>query len=109
MWNLGLGFGRRRRRLSGGVVLLILIPVIGFHVGRSELQKREEWSGTVVRVYSERSFLGRRSFDHYWDVRTSSGEVRSPIITKSHWNDARVGDQVVKHAGFYSPTIVGRR
>ncbi len=87
---------------------MILVPVIGFHVGRSELQKREEWSGTVVRIYSERSFLGRRSFDHYWDVRTTSGDIRSPIVTKSHWNDARVGDHVVKQAGFYSPTIVGR-
>src|SRR3990172_10143910 len=108
MLNLRRGFGRKRR-LSGGVVLLILIPVIGYHVARSELQKREEWSGTVVRIYSERSFLGRRSFDHYWDVRTASGEIRSPIVTKSHWRDAAVGDHVVKRAGYYNPTILGRR
>jgi len=109
MFNLKRGFGRKRSRLSGGVVLLILIPIIGFHVVRGELQKGEEWSGTVVRVYSERSFLGRRSFDHYWDVRTTSGEICSPIITKSQWNNARVGDQVVKQAGVYIPMVVGRR
>lgn len=110
MWNWGRGFRRRRRRLSAGAVLLFAIPVVGYHLVRTELQKREEWSGTVVRVYSERSFLGRRSFDHRWDVRTASGEVRSPIISpKSAWNGARVGDQVVKRAGFRNPTIVGRR
>lgn len=109
MWNLRRGFGRRRSRLSGGVLLLIGLPIIGFHVVRGELQEREEWSGTVVRVYSERSILGRRSFDRYWDVRTTSGEIRSPIITKSQWNDARVGDQVVKQNGVYNPMVVGRR
>ena len=109
MWNLGRGFGRKRSRISGGVLFLLLTPIIGYHVVRGELQKREEWSGTVVRVYSERSFLGRRSFEHYWDVRTASGEIHSPIITKSQWNNARVGDQVIKQTGVYTPTVVGRR
>ena len=85
------------------------IPICGYHIARSELQKREEWTGTVVRIYSERSFPGRRSYDHYWDVRTPSGEVKSPVISKSLWNDAHVGDQVIKKAGYHNPSIVGRR
>ena len=88
--------------------MLIAVPIIGAHIVRSEMQKREEWSGTVVRVYAERGALSRRSSTPYWDVRTTTGEIRSPAISpRSEWKKARVGDHVVKHAGNYNPTIVG--
>lgn len=103
-------FGRRRRRASAGVVLLLLIPLVGYDYVRGELQKREEWTGTIVRVYSERSFPGSKSFNHYWDVRTSGGETRSPRIWgRSIWNGGRVGDYVVKQAGELNPWVTTRR
>jgi len=91
-------------------VLLIVLPLIGYDYVRSDLQERQEWSGTVIRVYSQRSFPGSRSFEHYWDVRTVAGEVRSPRIRpKSLWSHGRVGDQVVKRAGDFNPMTIGRR
>jgi hypothetical protein len=110
MWMRGNVFGRRRRRASAGVVLLLLIPLVGYDYVRGELQKREEWTGTIVRVYAERSFPGSKSFNHYWDVRTASGEIRSPRIWgKNSWSAGRVGDYAIKQPGEKNPIVAARR
>lgn len=109
MVNARIRFGRRRRA-SAGVVLLLLVPLIGYDYVRSELQKREAWHGTVVRIHSARRFIGKRSYNYFWDVRTGDGTVRSPLIRpQSVWSNARVGDQVIKEPGELNPRIVNRR
>jgi len=109
MWNRGFGFGGRRRG-STAIVLLLAIPMLGYRYMRSEIQKGEEYSGTIVGIYSQRSFFIGRTYDHYWDVRTAAGDVHSAIVSsRSEWSRACVGDAVVKQGGSVNPEIVGRR
>jgi len=103
----GFGFGfRRRRRASAGVVLLMLIPLLGIDVIRDTLQTREAYSGTIERIYAERSLLsGRRNnFNHYWDIRGTDGELHTlRIRSKAAWGAAHRGQWINKRAGELYP------
>lgn len=106
---IGYGFGRpRRRRASFGAFALFLGLFVGWDYVQAELQRREQYSGTILRVYSERSFASRHSFNHYWDIRSSDGALHSARIrSTSIWNTGHSGLRVSKQAGELNPTIVG--
>jgi hypothetical protein len=112
MWTSRLGFGRRRRRgLSVGAILAIVLAVVGYDQFCQALQKQEAWSGTVVRVYTQPG-LGRRhsSVTRYWDVRTADGEVRSVRIwSRTLWGAASPGDELIKREGELHPDLLPRR
>ena len=97
----------RRRRASAGAVILFLGLFLGFDYIRKDLQKGQEWSGTIVRVYKDRSFFGGRTAHRYWDVRSADGAIHSPRIRlSSEWSAGRPGDHVVKEAGQLDPRLV---
>jgi hypothetical protein len=109
MWISGYRFRRRRRsRASFGVIALFLGLFVGWDYVQAELQRREEYGGTIVRVYSERSMAGRRSFNHYWDIRSTDGRIHSARIRpKSVWSAGHSGYSVIKRAGELNPAITG--
>lgn len=102
-------FGRRRRPpASVGAVVLFLGLFVGWDYVQGELQRGEEYSGAIVRVYEERSFPGSRSFHHYWDIRATDGEIHAARIrSRQHWNTGHSGLRVTKRAGELYPVIMG--
>lgn len=108
MWNSRFGVGRRRRPASIGAVALVIGLVLGWDYVQAELQRREEYSGTIVRVYSERSFPGSRSFHRFWDIRATDGQIHAARIrARSEWNAGRGGLRVIKRVGELNPVIQG--
>jgi hypothetical protein len=107
MFGSGFHFGRRRRRpASVGVTILLLGLFFGWEYVRGEMQRREEFTGTIVKIYSERSFPGSKHFDHFWDVRSPDGELHTVRIrSKSSWSSAHSGAYVSKRAGEIDPTF----
>jgi len=109
MWNSGFHFGRRRRKpASIGLVALFLGLFLGWDYVQAEWQKREVYSGTIIRVYSEPSLMSRRTSHHYWEVRSPDGTLHTARIrSKNQWSAGHGGHQVVKRAGELIPTITG--
>ena len=79
---------------------------------RDEWQRREEFSGRIVRVYSEKPFFSKNrssSYDHYWDVQSADGESHTLRVYSKHvWSSADEGDWVTKRAGRLLPDSYGR-
>jgi hypothetical protein len=95
------------------VGILIALGYVGYDQLNTALQERQEWTGTIVRVYDYKPFLAGRkpsSGDRYWDIRTADGGTQSVRIRpRSLWSEARAGDWVVKRAGEANPHLVDRR
>ena len=107
MWTSGLRFGRRRRRASAGAVFFFLAVIFGIEYARDEYQRRQEYSGTLVRRYTSAEYSGNRSRSLYWDIRSPDGNIHSPRIRpRSFWEEAHDGQHVIKKAGELYPTIV---
>lgn len=107
MFGSGFHFGRRRRRpASIGLTIVLLGMFFGWDYVRGEMQRREEFSGSIVKIYSERSFPGSKHFDHYWDVRSADGAIHTlRIRSKSFWSSAHSGAFVTKRSGEIEPTL----
>jgi hypothetical protein len=113
MWNPRWRWGRRRRNPAGAAVAILLaLCYVGYDQWVTSAQTREEFTGTIARVYDHKPFFsGRDSVgERYWDVRTAEGDVHSVRIRpRSLWSDARPGDRVVKRAGEANPGLIGQR
>lgn len=108
LFRLGPGFGRRRRTKGSFAAFVVVIGAFfGVEFVRDEWQKREEFSGQIVRVYAEKPFFAKSnssSRDYYWDVASADGEthtlrVRSRLV----WNRGDEGDWITKRAGHLLP------
>jgi len=93
------------------LILIVGLTYFGYDHLCQAWQKQEAWSGTVVRVYREKTFLGgiKPPKNHYWDVWTTDGEVRSVRIwSRSLWSGAIRGVRLIKRSGELHPEVVGR-
>ncbi len=113
MWKGGQNFYERH------VVKIFIVMLLwaglganhGFHYFR---QMHDSWTGTVVRVYDGDSFFTRISagsfgWPHrYWEVRTSTGEIKTVRLYSRPWQQVRAGDAVIKQQGHIAPSPAPR-
>jgi hypothetical protein len=108
MFRSRFGFGRRRRPARVGLIVLFVALFVGYDYAASELQKRQEWSGWIERTYSSRGILStnRTRSKHYWEVRSSDGELHTVrIYSSATWSAGWTGAPVIKTAGELDPIV----
>ncbi len=97
------------------IYALTLWPVMGYSMFTELRQQRDEWTGTLLRVYegdSPLTFITGGSFGkrrRYWEVRISTGEVISIRIFDWTGPDPLSGHAVYKQRGFTDPSRDLRR
>ncbi len=118
MWKGGRNFYERH------VVKIFVFMLLWNAIGAYWLlnyfrQMHESWSGTLVRVYDEKSILGKvlpgifSEPQRYWEVRTSTGEIKTARLYLLTWYrgkpdlpfEVKPGDPVIKEQGYIDPGL----
>ncbi|MEK6675452.1 MAG: hypothetical protein AABZ47_07335 [Planctomycetota bacterium] len=105
-------FFRNRKRALTLPVVAILAGFLGFDQLQRWTQEKEQWQGTITRVYRRKPFLSRpnRSFRGYWEVRAEDGSTKDVrVYSRKLWNSGLPGHRTIKRAGQLDPDLFANR
>jgi hypothetical protein len=113
MWKGGRNF-YERHIVKIFVVMLLWNAIGAYWLLHYFRQMHDSWTGTVVRIYDADStftWVSGGAFGmprRYWEVRTSSGEIRTVRLYSWPWQQARPGDAIIKQQGQIEPSAAPR-
>jgi len=107
MYGLRLG-GRRRTKGGSLLVLVFVVALAGWKfVAEPAMIRGEEWSGTVVKKETGRSFFSSRHSrrQHYYLTVDCGEEKRTVEVNWRIYSEAQKGRRAVKVKGELAPRL----